>query len=229
MHLISILFSFAFSLNSHAGLLPSVDQAADKEFAVVVKQVRETLSVKVKTIHTQKTIYKQLEEDPGSNLAPKFRNVQNDLYSLNNDLNQAQYEVERLEMDARRLSNSSQPDQGLEMDLHRTRYEIQDFDNQIDRLRWDVQNLTSQAVHSQELYTIALEISRIADDIYQTVGYDMANNARSMSMAVNSVNPNIISPSARMDANDIARSVQGMEWKARDLQNTARSLLSYVS
>ncbi|PIS46945.1 MAG: hypothetical protein COT17_06005 [Elusimicrobia bacterium CG08_land_8_20_14_0_20_51_18] len=168
---------------------------------------------------------KQEPAPVGQDLIYKFQNVKNELWRFENDTTWLRNDLNSLERDARNLSQGHS-NAFFGSDLRRMSMKISGYQNDAQRIAYDVQNLLTPARKDKELNRIARDMEWDARDLLNRFQFDIENAAQNLESTVTRIDPKIIGYDAQWQARDISRNARNVAWKLWDLSWDVQSLMN---
>ncbi|MCK5582725.1 MAG: hypothetical protein KAI33_02990 [Elusimicrobiales bacterium] len=141
----------------------------------------------------------------GQYLIDKFTKVGKDLRQLRNNTVWINNEINRLEMVARKIASSGQPNHSFVHNLRGVSTAINKYPDDARKIHRDIQSLLNIAVKSDKLNSISKDMQRDARIIYYDAQFRIESAARNLERTVRSAKPEVIGHNTHWVASDITR------------------------
>lgn len=227
---VSVIYCAA-AVAFNACAAPSVEKAAQEQFSVSGEQWGENISTRLKAAQAQmKTAAAEGSVgaktwDQGQSLVPKFRAASDGINSLKSNLQWLRQDMQRLQSRASTIQSNHQPDSFFESELRNRVLDLQRYADDAQRIYYDLQNLTRDAVQSGELYRIASEMDYAVQDLDRSFYFDIESPAQQIYSAVNSLDVNLVGSSAKFEASDLQQQAGDLGRIITDMSSQTQELV----
>lgn len=157
-------------------------------------------------------------------LVYKFNQLKNDLWRLESDTTWLRNDIDRLESEARRISQGSH-NSFFSNDLRRMARDMGRWTNDMQSLAFDLKRLVPLAVKDKKLNDIARDIEWDIRDLDNRFQFDVQNSAQRLEWTVRGIDPKLVGYDAQWQASDINRQARDMGRHARDMRWDAQDLV----